>query len=185
MNEDPAPPKSRFKWDTRALVAAICVALGSFCGLGLFTFSYGEGASYLRNDPASCANCHSRIDALGFGLENYDPLGRWRDAYRDGTPIDASGELRGGAKIDGVDGLHKYLDANQSKFRETLANRLLAYALGRSELVGDLPLLGRMRKHLDAGGGMAGLVEQIVTSRQFRYHGGDTTWTKIPEDPGD
>lgn len=119
---------------------------------------------------ASCYNCHSRFDALGFALENYDPLGRWRERYRDEKPVETAGTLRDGTEIAGDDGLHKYLASQQSRFHQTLARKLLGYALGRSESVGDLPLLAKLTEKMETGRGMWDLVECIVTSRQFRYH---------------
>ncbi len=123
-----------------------------------------------RRDVA-CVNCHSRFDALGFALEGFDPLGRWRDQYRDGNPIDTSGELRDGTRISGEDGLHEYLASQQDRFHRTLCTKLLGYALGRQESVGDLPLVEQMQEHLARGGGLSELVECLVGSRQFRYHG--------------
>lgn len=120
---------------------------------------------------ASCANCHSRIDALGFALEQFDPLGRWRDAYRDGNPIENSGELGNGVRISGDAGLLKYLATQQPLFHQTLCRKLLAYALGRREVIGDLSLLDEMAADLARDGRLSQLVERIVTSRQFRYLG--------------
>ena len=57
----------------------------------------------------SCINCHARIDPLGFALEPFDPLGRWRDSYRDGGRIDPSGTLLDGTTVSGPDGLRDYL----------------------------------------------------------------------------
>ena len=82
-----------------------------------------------RADPA-CASCHDRIDPLGFGLENFDAVGRWRDADGD-APIDASGALSGGATFDGPDGLKRYLLTRKDDFVRNLAAKLLSYALGR------------------------------------------------------
>ena len=124
-----------------------------------------------HRQDVSCVNCHSRIDAFGFALEQYDPLGRWRNQYRDGQTIDASGELRDGTKISGPADLHKFLLTRRSLFYRTLSRKLLGYALGRREQVGDLPLLDEMVAHLVNAGDMAGLIERIVVSRQFRYHG--------------
>jgi hypothetical protein len=123
----------------------------------------------------SCHNCHSRFDAFGFALENYDALGRWRDQYRDQKPVETTGILRDGQEISGDDGLHKYLARQQSSFYQTLASKLLGYALGRRESVGDLPLLSNLTNHMQTGGGMAGLVKCIVTSRQFMYHRSSVT----------
>jgi hypothetical protein len=119
---------------------------------------------------SSCHNCHSRFDAFGFALENYDPLGRWRDRYRDQKPVEMSGTLRDGKEIVGDKGLHDYLASQQSSFHRTLASKLLGYSLGRRESVGDLPLVSNLTDHMQTAGGMQGLVERIVTSRQFMYH---------------
>lgn len=120
---------------------------------------------------ASCVNCHSRIDPLGFALENYDAIGRWRNEYRDGTAVENSGILRDGAEIEGPDGLRRYLAAQEPLFDRNLCTKLVGYALGRGVLVGDTILIDKMTADLEQGGGVSELVEKIVTSRQFRYHG--------------
>ncbi len=117
----------------------------------------------------SCINCHARIDPLGFALEHYDPLGRWRDQYRDGRPIDSSGVLSDGTKIDGLDGLRSYLRRQRPQFERNLCDKLLGYALGRSELASDRPLIDQMLSDLKREEGFSNLVVRIVTSKQFRY----------------
>lgn len=117
---------------------------------------------------ASCRNCHARIDPLGFALEQYDPIGRWRDTYRDGQPIDPSGTLADGSEINGPDGLREFLRREHRQFEHNLCVKLLGYALGRSELLSDRPLLDQMRKDIEDGGRFSQLVVRIVTSRQFR-----------------
>jgi Protein of unknown function (DUF1592)/Protein of unknown function (DUF1588)/Protein of unknown function (DUF1587)/Protein of unknown function (DUF1585)/Protein of unknown function (DUF1595) len=117
----------------------------------------------------TCINCHSRIDPLGFALEHYDPLGRWRDQYRDGRPIDSSGVLSDGTKIDGLDGLRRYLRGQQPQFERNLCDKLLGYTLGRAELASDRPLIDEMLSDLKREGGFSNLVVRIVTSKQFRY----------------
>lgn len=121
---------------------------------------------------ASCRNCHSRIDPLGFSLENYDAIGRWREHYRDGQAIDASGELNDGTQIDGPLGLRDYLRKNKQLFQRTLCTKLLGYALGRSASVADEKLIGRMMEDLEQDGRFGNLVERIVTSKQFRFQRG-------------
>ncbi|HWE36230.1 MAG TPA: DUF1592 domain-containing protein, partial [Isosphaeraceae bacterium] len=116
----------------------------------------------------SCANCHARIDPLGFALEPYDPLGRWRDAYGDGKPIDPSGTLRDGTAVSGPGGLRDYLRREGPKFRRTVSVKLLGYALGRAEMVSDRPLIERMTDGLAREGRFADLVVRVVTSEQFR-----------------
>ncbi len=118
---------------------------------------------------AVCANCHSRIDPLGFALENFDPIGRWRETYRDGQKIDAEGTLSDGTNVNGLEGLQNYLDRQQSQFHRTLATKLLGYALGRAELVTDQPLIDRMQENLQGSGTIAEVVQLIATSQQFNY----------------
>lgn len=122
---------------------------------------------------ASCHNCHARFDAFGFALENYDPLGRWREEYRDRKPVETTGELRDGTSISGDRGLHKYLRQQQGLFHETLARKLIGYALGRQDAVGDSSLVSALTMHMARDGGMLGLIEAIVTSRQFRHRRAD------------
>ncbi|MDP6444713.1 MAG: DUF1592 domain-containing protein [Pirellulaceae bacterium] len=123
-----------------------------------------------RRDP-SCRNCHSRIDPLGFALEQFDAVGRFRERYRDGAEIDTAGELRDGSRIRGLDDLEAYLRRHIDLFYRTLSVKLLAYSLGRGEAIGDDRLLNQMTAELQKGGGIAVLVNHIVRSRQFRYHG--------------
>lgn len=118
---------------------------------------------------ASCINCHSRIDPLGFALEQYDSLGRWRDAYQGGQPIDTAGVLSDGTKIADLAGLKEYLQSQRPQLERNLCGKLLAYALGRTELASDQPLIGEMGAGLEQGGGFSALVVRIVTSKQFRY----------------
>ncbi|HVA47438.1 MAG TPA: DUF1592 domain-containing protein [Pirellulales bacterium] len=131
----------------------------------------------------SCVNCHSRMDPLGFALEQYDSIGRWRERYRDDQPIDTSGVLNDGAEISGVSGLLDYLHAHRSQFHQVLVTRLLGYALGRPELASDRPLLDELAGELDRGGSLSDLVVRIVSTRQFRYRraSGPSPETEPPE----
>jgi hypothetical protein len=79
----------------------------------------------------SCATCHRMMDPLGFALENFDGLGRWRDSVGGPGPIDASGVLPDGSRFDGPVGLREILLSRKDQFVETFAERLLTYALGR------------------------------------------------------
>jgi mono/diheme cytochrome c family protein len=123
-------------------------------------------AEHQRNP--SCASCHSRIDPLGFSLERYDSLGRWRDRYADGKPVHDAGVLADQTEIAGVDGLLRYLKTREPQVVRTLASKLLGYALGRTVLASDLPLIDRLAK---MGGDVtfAALATEIAASRQFRY----------------
>jgi len=116
---------------------------------------------------ASCANCHTRIDPLGFSLEHYDPTGRWREQYPDGKEIEDSAALSDQTPIAGVKGLLDYLRGKDSQVRRTLSHKLVGYALGRTILASDQSLIDRM---VAAGGDatFAQLAAEIATSRQFR-----------------
>ncbi len=82
-----------------------------------------------RSD-ADCASCHRTMDAIGFGLENFDAIGRWRDRD-DGGSVNASGELPGGRRFTGPAELKRVLLTQQDDFAHLLASKLLTYALGR------------------------------------------------------
>jgi hypothetical protein len=116
---------------------------------------------------ATCANCHARIDPLGFPLEHYDSTGRWREQYVDGKTIWDQGELSDKTEIAGVNGLLEYLKTKEDQVRRTLSTKLLGYALGRTVQASDQPLIDRM---VSAGGDatFAQLASEIVTSPQFR-----------------
>lgn len=82
-----------------------------------------------RADPV-CAGCHTRMDPLGFALENYDAIGRWR-THEGPLPIDASGSLPGGKSFNGSAELKHILGSDREAFAECLTEKLLTYALGR------------------------------------------------------
>ena len=83
-----------------------------------------------RKNP-DCASCHARMDPIGFGLENFDPIGRWRDEQA-GLPIDATGELPSGETFAGPRELKDILLKRKEDFARNLARKMLGYALGRS-----------------------------------------------------
>jgi hypothetical protein len=97
-----------------------------------------------RSNP-TCAVCHRMMDPLGFALENFDGLGRWRDDMGPGTgPIDSSGVLPDGTKFDGPAGLREVLTGKREMFVETATERLLTYALGRGVEEYDHPVLRKI-----------------------------------------
>ena len=95
-----------------------------------------------RRNP-SCALCHVRMDPLGFSLENFDALGRWRTTS-DGVPIDASASLPDGARFDGVAGLRALLLNHREDFVRTFTDRLLSYAIGRGTEPSDWPAVRKI-----------------------------------------
>ena len=120
-----------------------------------------------RADPA-CASCHSRMDPIGFAMENFDALGRWRDRDAAG-PIDASGVLPDGSKIDGVAALKKALVAHPDEFVHAIAEKLLMYAIGRNVQSYDAPALRGIVRHAAANNyTFASLVSGVVKSVPFQ-----------------
>jgi Protein of unknown function (DUF1592)/Protein of unknown function (DUF1588)/Protein of unknown function (DUF1585)/Protein of unknown function (DUF1587)/Protein of unknown function (DUF1595)/Planctomycete cytochrome C len=90
-----------------------------------------------RANPV-CASCHKAMDSIGFAMENFDAVGAWRT--RDaGQPIDASGELSDGTKVDGVVTLRNALISRPELFAGTLTEKLMIYALGRGLDYRDMP----------------------------------------------
>jgi hypothetical protein len=122
-----------------------------------------------RASPA-CASCHDILDPPGLSLENFDPIGRWRDKDLAGNDIEALGETRRGLVIEGFKGFRAFCRENEDKILRQFCRKLTGYALGRAVQPGDEPLLQRMLARLEANDyGATVLLEEIVTSRQFRY----------------
>ncbi|MFM7075134.1 MAG: DUF1592 domain-containing protein, partial [Planctomycetaceae bacterium] len=120
-----------------------------------------------RADP-SCASCHRLMDPLGFGLENFDAIGAWRDAEGE-TPVDASGELPDGRRFTGPAELRRVLLERAREFRRCLAEKLLVYALGRGLEYYDACAVERIAGVTEAGGDrFSVMVEEIVKSPAFR-----------------
>ena len=90
----------------------------------------------IHSRDAGCANSHSRIDPLGFALENYDVLGRWREQDR-GIAVDATGQLPDGTKLEGPADLKQALLQRKRFFLRNLTRRMLGYALGRGLTLAD------------------------------------------------
>ena len=98
-----------------------------------------------RRDPV-CASCHAQMDPLGFALENFDAIGRWRTQGEADTPIDASGMLPDGARFDGPAELRTLLLARRENFVMTVIEKLLTYALGRGVEHYDKPAIRRIMR---------------------------------------
>jgi Protein of unknown function (DUF1592)/Protein of unknown function (DUF1588)/Protein of unknown function (DUF1587)/Protein of unknown function (DUF1585)/Protein of unknown function (DUF1595) len=124
-----------------------------------------------RANPA-CAVCHRIMDPLGFALENFDGLGRWRDSAVPGTgPIDSSGVLPDGTRFDGPAGLREVLLNRQELFVETFTERLLTYALGRGVEEYDRPVIRKIvREARDPR--WSSIILGIVKSTPFQMRGG-------------
>jgi hypothetical protein len=129
--------------------------------------SLREALMQHRTDSA-CAVCHERIDPLGFALESYDPIGRFRPTDEAGGKIDDTGEMMDGTKFTGLPGLRDYLKKNEPQFLTQFTRKLLGYALGRQTLPSDKKLLQQMQASMKANNGkFSAAVLEIVKSRQF------------------
>ncbi len=126
-----------------------------------------EALTQHRANPA-CAGCHARMDPIGFAMENFDAIGRWRD--RDaGKPIDTSGVLPDGTRLDGMTGLKKALLSHPEQFVGTVAGKLLMYAVGRNIQYYDQPAVrGIVREAAANNNTFASLVLGVVTSAPFQ-----------------
>jgi hypothetical protein len=135
-----------------------------------------------RRDPA-CASCHSRIDPLGFGLENYDVLGRWRTQDA-GLPVDTKGELPDGARFDGPAGLKRVLMDRKDVIIRNLTSKMLGYALGRGLTLEDSCTVDHIVAKLKENDYTAQtLIREIVLSVPFRYRPGGEVNT-VPQQGG-
>ena len=122
-----------------------------------------------HRDVASCYDCHRKIDPLGFALENFDPIGRWRETYGGKTRIDASGELPSGHAFTSVEEFKAVLLERQDQFAVALTEKLLAYAVGRPIEPADRPHVDRIVQELASRGyGMRDLIHLVVASEPFQ-----------------
>ncbi len=116
----------------------------------------------------ACSGCHDRIDPLGFALENFDAIGRWRERDEAGLPLDTSAQVKGGASFTGFEGLRGYLQTQQPQFARHFSRKLLGYALGRQVLPTDKALLQEMQAAVTEGEGrFSSAILRVVESRQF------------------
>jgi mono/diheme cytochrome c family protein len=121
-----------------------------------------------RRDPA-CATCHSQMDPLGFALENFDAIGKWRTQNEAGTPVDASGALPTGAKFEGPRGLRTFLLSRREQFVNAVTEKLLSYAIGRAIDHYDMPAVRQIVRGAAANDyRWSSIVMGIVQSAPFQ-----------------
>jgi len=141
----------------------------------------GEPPTSLRDRMAAhrrnpvCASCHRTMDPLGFALENFDAIGRWRTTEETGIPgelgpaIDSSGTTPDGSEFDGAAGLRQILATQDDEFVSSVIERLLTYALGRKLEASDMPAVRRIRRETEVDESRwSGIVLGIVNSRAFQ-----------------
>jgi hypothetical protein len=122
-----------------------------------------------RANP-TCASCHARMDPIGFGLENFNAIGAWRDKDG-GAPVDAAGELASGDKFGGAVELTGLLAQKRRwEFLHCLADRTLTYALGRGTEYYDRPALDQIVERLEKNGDtFSALILAVTESFPFQY----------------
>ena len=120
-----------------------------------------------RASPA-CAGCHARMDPIGFSMENFDALGKWRD-LDSFNKIDATGVLPDGTKFEGTAGLRKLLLDHSDEFISTVSEKLLMYAIGRNLQYYDAPAVrGITREASRNGNTFSSIVLGVVKSTPFQ-----------------
>jgi hypothetical protein len=134
--------------------------------------SVRERLAQHRQNPV-CANCHAPMDPLGFALEPFDAVGKWRTI--DGNaPIDASGVLVDGTAFEGPAELRRVLVERQDEFVRTVAEKLLTYGLGRGLDHRDAPIVRQIaRAAASQDSRWSALILEVVRSRPFRLTQGD------------
>ena len=117
----------------------------------------------------SCSGCHSKLDPLGFALENFDAIGRWRDKYRSGRPIDASGTLFGKHQFRDIVEFKDALLVRPARFIRAFTEHLLSYALGRTLDARDEPAIAEIVARAVADRGrISTIIVEVAKSRPFR-----------------
>jgi hypothetical protein len=125
----------------------------------------------LHRTNAVCANCHKILDPIGFGLENFDAIGRWRDQDDTGGAIDAVGELPGGKHFSSPKELKVIISARKGELARNLTEKLLAYALCRQlEGYDEIVMDHLMETIAKDGYRMQTLISEIVSSYPFVNH---------------
>jgi hypothetical protein len=121
-----------------------------------------------HRSQAVCASCHSRMDPLGFSLENFNVIGEWR-TRDEGGEIDASGKLPNGQTFSGPQGLRNLMLSRQDEFVNATLSRLMTYALGRELDARDQPAIRQIMRETEAHGyRFSDLVAAIVKSVPFQ-----------------
>ncbi|HET6599319.1 MAG TPA: DUF1592 domain-containing protein, partial [Burkholderiaceae bacterium] len=124
-----------------------------------------------RADPA-CSGCHRMLDPPGLGLEHFDAIGRYRDSYADGLPVDAAGTLADGSQFDGLAELARALTKDPG-FVPCAAQKLFTYGLGRTPAGSEAYLEQIVTGWQARGLTLRNLLKQIVVSDTFRWRHGN------------
>jgi hypothetical protein len=127
-----------------------------------------------HSDNPMCASCHSILDPIGMGLENFDAIGRFRTQYDNGDRVDSSGKLPDGSEFQSLEQLATIL-SEDTRLTDCASERMMTYALSREVVASDEPYLKQIREKWASGGmGLRGLLKQIVLNDTFRFRRGET-----------
>jgi hypothetical protein len=122
----------------------------------------------MHRDKASCAGCHKKLDPLGFALENFDPVGKWRETYENGKTIDASGTLYSKYDFHNIVELKQALLQEQDRFAYAFTQHLLSFALGRKTTYQDtINIENIVAKAADDDYKLKTIITQLVLSEAF------------------
>jgi mono/diheme cytochrome c family protein len=126
-----------------------------------------EAMAQHRTDPA-CANCHARMDPIGFAMENFDAIGKWRD-HDGSSAIDVVSKLPDGTVVDGLEGVKQLLLNDPQRFVGAMTQKLLMYGIGRNVQYYDLPAVRKIvRDAASSNYKFDALVLGVVNSAPFQ-----------------
>ena len=124
----------------------------------------------LHQSEATCRNCHKVLDPIGFGLENFDAIGRWREKNEEGLDIDSAGKLPNGRDFTSPAQLKKLLAQRERDLARNLTERLMAFALGRPLGGYDRVVIDRILENVAQEGYRArSIISEVITSYLFTY----------------
>jgi len=123
----------------------------------------------LHRKNATCAGCHRVIDPVGFALENFDSVGRWRNTGPDGAPLDVAGAFADGSQVNGPVALREAILSRPDAFVTVVTEKMLTYALGRGLEPGDMPVVRRIvKKAGQSDYQLSSVIMGIVESAPFQ-----------------
>ncbi|MBN78105.1 MAG: hypothetical protein CMO36_07860 [Verrucomicrobiaceae bacterium] len=129
-----------------------------------------ERFSSHRDNP-DCAGCHKKLDPLGFALENFDAVGRWRDQYHNGREVDSSGILFRKHKFNDVVEFKDAIMSEKDRFTKALVSHLLSFSLGRKVSAFDSPTVDLVAKKVkESDYSLRVMIHEIVQSNPFLSH---------------
>ena len=135
--------------------------------------SFRQKLEQHRADPA-CANCHAKMDTMGFAMENFNAIGQWRDQNEQGQPVEVGGKVSG-LELKGLQDLKSLLKERKTEFSRCVTEKMLIYALGRGLEYYDERAVERIQGELAKGNyQFSALVTSIVKSDPFRLRRGKT-----------